>query len=962
MDRLNEIIEAMRRKDPKITVAFNAEQSAITTLFGKLSGPVKVAELRKTPYPLARHFIQENRALLGGINEAAELVDGRTTTDRRGMTHVMFQQMHGKARVLGGVVSVHYAEDGSVYMLKSSLAAAIDLPKEPKVTSNSAVAIAQKHAGRGAMLYKGMKPVLLVADAKTVNRQEEKPRYYLCWQMRIIPPKGSRDPDWIYLVNAIAGDVLLRYTAIQTGTGVGYYSMGAALNSEASGGTNVLRDSVTSTAWPVATKPKVQTYDDAGSGSLGLTGYSEDADDTWDNGGVVPASRSDDQRAEVDIHRFMGYVLSYYYLTHGLNSWDGAGVDFKGHAHNMYFAPFVMPNNSFWDPGTEQVYFGDGDGTDFDFMCPLNIVGHELTHGVNYGFNVVQTYSGETGAINEALADLFGALIALGYPADCPQPWDNGEQATITGRGRDLADPSRDDFDVVQYDDTSDMTKLNSAMNGYFPDHYSIKYNGSSDNHGVHINSTIISHAVYLMAYGGTHRLSLVPVTAIGVAVVEEMLFYVISTPGLLTNSSDFADFRLAFIAACQTLYPENLDYLATVKTAFHAVGIGPDLYVRDTLADQGAEPGTVSCMSPDIILRQSSADAATLTAIADVNNASLGQNIELGPADHYVYFRVFNRGSAAASGTFRLFISPVSTFPTPATWSEVGHYDFPSVTASGGVWVPTAAGECITLTSALINTLGTGHYCFIGIIESTDDPAPDRMLISDIGEFYAFIGKSNNYAWRNCNIENIYPDTFGNLPVTEAAFQLNDFGRRFEPRDIEVNTRDLPEGTRVEVFIPQEKLAGVKAFEVQAWPEVVGAPKIAGALLQPLEVPVEIRPVPISRLAEVEVAAVARVAPSVRRVREPVGDYPLAVAPNKVMRLAGLTPRKGETTEVRFKVQFPRNTGPRDVTLTFSERVGDGIIGQMNYVYRIRKAMPVIKPIDTKVVTTVKRIGGGLK
>ena len=47
----------------------------------------------------------------------------------------------------------------------------------------------------------------------------------------------------------------------------------------------------------------------------------------------------------------------------------------------------------------------------------------------------------------------------------------------------------------------------------------------------------------------------------------------------------------------------------------------------------------------------------------------------------------------------------------------------------------------------------------FIGIIESDADPAPDRLLISDVTEFHNFISKSNNYAWRNCNIEELLPE-----------------------------------------------------------------------------------------------------------------------------------------------------------------------------------------------------------
>ncbi|MDJ0694904.1 M4 family metallopeptidase [Mastigocoleus sp. MO_188.B34] len=578
---LNEYIKQLRARDPMITVTFNPEKSAIAMLRGRLADPVNVEELTRVPYDYARQFIRDNRVLLGNIDERMNLDNQRVMTDRQGMTHVIFAQKYGSAEVLGGNVAVHYAADGSVYRINSTLASGIDVPESPRIESTRAAEIAKEHAGSGAALYENLAPTLVVADAKTLHKAQEPQKYYICWRMRIIPPAGSGTPDSIYLVDAIEGEVILRYSALQN-VGTGYYSSGAALNSEAFEATFRLRDTATSAAWPEATKPVIHTYDDANSGSLGLRNYSEDADDNWNNGGVVPTNRFDDQRAEVDIHRFLGYVLNYYHDIHGHNSWDNAGADVRGHVHNMYLSFLgIMPNNAFWDPDGKELYFGDGDAADFDFFTVLDVTGHELTHGVNTGFNIVQTYDGETGALNEAIADLFGVFIALNHPADDDEPWQTGEQCVLpTHRGRNMADPSRDAAGVVQYNATSDDTKYDSAVNGYFPDHYSIRYTGEKDYHGVHINCPIITHAVYLMINGGTHRLSGVTVTGIGVGPVEQMLYRVIST-GLLSNTSDFTDFRLAFIEACKDLYPANLNYLLTVKTAFHAVGIGPDLGMR---------------------------------------------------------------------------------------------------------------------------------------------------------------------------------------------------------------------------------------------------------------------------------------------------------------------------------------------------------------------------------------------
>jgi thermolysin len=928
---LFEQVEKLRVTDPKLAVAFNAERTAISTLRGKIAPPVSIAELQERPFDQARKFIGENSALLGDIDEEKQLGDARATVDRRGMTHIVFHQKHGTARVLGATLSMHYARDGSLYRIKSTLVPKIDAYKRPKVSAKEAANIALEHAGAGTRISDMAKPARVVASADTLRQTKGETEYYLCWQLQVLSPEDSHMPDWTYFVDALEGKVLFRYEEDRTGTGTGRYSVGWHVNSEASGTTFRLGDTATSSIWPVASKPELRTYDDHGSTSRTLTNYSQDTGDTWDNGGSIPALRVDDQRPEVDVHRFTGYVMSYYYLNHGYNGWDGAGEDAKAHAHNERYT-----NNAYWSGTTQQIYFADGNGTTRDFMCPLDTVAHEYTHGVKYYYNVLQTYDGETGALDEATSDLFGAFVSLDHPADDPWPWQHGRQYRLDGTvGRNMVDPSRDTAGVVQYDDTNNTTKENSCRNGFYPDHYSIRYTGPEDRHGVHWNAPIISHAVYLMIIGGTHRLSGVTITGVGVGPIEQMLFDVIST-GLLNNTSNFADFRSAFIDVCQSLYPDNLDYLAAVKSAFHAVGIGPDLYVRDRLADQGEEPGVLSCMSPDIIVRQSLANAATLALIADPNNATVGEQIELGPDDHYVYFRIFNRGSVSSSGTFRLFISPVSTFPTPASWHEVGHYDFPIV-PSGGMWVPTAAAQCITLPAALINTLGEGHYCFIGIIECVDDPAPDRMFISDATEFHNFISNSNNYAWRNCDIiDDVHPDSYGEFTATAHTFHMFGFGRMIKRRELEIDARDLPEDTRLVVWLPELMYYGVKGTEVRALDEMLTVRKVVGALEEPDAYKLELKSLSMAVLAaEVKdadfYAAEEILGPDLRVCR------PLLVRAGKIVRLAGLDLAQDDRMKIHFTVKFPKGTRKREVALAFRERTNGLAIGQMNYLYKIR-------------------------
>ena len=55
--------------------------------------------------------------------------------------------------------------------------------------------------------------------------------------------------------------------------------------------------------------------------------------------------------------------------------------------------------------------FGDGDGVLFtDFTGSLDVIAHELTHGVTE-FTAGLEYHDQSGALNESMSDVFGSLV-----------------------------------------------------------------------------------------------------------------------------------------------------------------------------------------------------------------------------------------------------------------------------------------------------------------------------------------------------------------------------------------------------------------------------------------------------------------------------------------------------------------------------------------------------------------------
>jgi len=105
-----------------------------------------------------------------------------------------------------------------------------------------------------------------------------------------------------------------------------------------------------------------------------------------------------------EAYDFSGATYDFYKTAYNRNSVDGRGLRLDSTVH--YDADF---DNAFWD-GRQMVY-GDGDRVLFDrFTKCLDVVGHELTHGVTQ-FTAGLSYQGQPGALNESMSDVFGSLV-----------------------------------------------------------------------------------------------------------------------------------------------------------------------------------------------------------------------------------------------------------------------------------------------------------------------------------------------------------------------------------------------------------------------------------------------------------------------------------------------------------------------------------------------------------------------
>ena len=101
----------------------------------------------------------------------------------------------------------------------------------------------------------------------------------------------------------------------------------------------------------------------------------------------------------------LGATYGFYWAVFERDSIDAAGMPLLGLVHYGRRYP-----NAFWD-GAGHMFFGDGDGQILtQTTAGIDVIGHELTHGVTqYEANL--TYSGQSGALNESVSDVFGIQV-----------------------------------------------------------------------------------------------------------------------------------------------------------------------------------------------------------------------------------------------------------------------------------------------------------------------------------------------------------------------------------------------------------------------------------------------------------------------------------------------------------------------------------------------------------------------
>jgi len=504
-----------------------------------------------------------------GLTASDQMLVYRTETDKKGFTHIRYQQLYQGIPVEGSEFIIH-GLNGKAIKGNGRIVAGINKTVNPVLSENQAIEKALSFTNAKKYMWEDSENEALIKRIKKDPEATYYPKaklvlfdkhfgndaskYILAYKVNVYATQPLSHKN-VY-INAATGQMIHTIDLIRV-TG----DVPATAHTKYNGVQPITVDSMGVGAYRLHESARcgVETYDLNTSTDYGTAVDFVHPDTDWD------ITNTEMDEIALDAHFGAEKTYDYYMEKFGRDSYDNMGSPLISYVH--YDVDYA---NAFWD-GSRMTY-GDGNGSSEGPFTALDVCGHEITHGVTeYTANLI--YQDESGALNEALSDIFSAAIEF-YATPALADWFVGEDFDLSTGGngfRNMSNPNED-----------------GQPDTYLGTNW---YSGTLDNGGVHTNSGVANYWFYLLSEGGsgTNDIGNVfNVDSLSIDTAAKIVYYALTN--YLTNTSNYYDMRLATIQAAIDIFGDCSNEMTQVANAWYAVGIGMavadnDVYISEVLA-----------------------------------------------------------------------------------------------------------------------------------------------------------------------------------------------------------------------------------------------------------------------------------------------------------------------------------------------------------------------------------------
>lgn len=428
------------------------------------------------------------------------------------------------------------------------------------------------------------------------------------------------------------------------------------------------------------------------------------------------------------VYQFTGDTYNYYFSNFGRDSWNGAGALMRSYVHGTSDGQ----NNANFTPGNNSTNFGNGNGTTYgSFANGRDIVGHEWTHAVTSS-EANLTYSGESGAINESMSDIFGAAVEAASTGVGANTWRVGE---------DVYTPATPG-DALRY-------MGNPTQDGHSRDYYPQLQSGDD----VHYGSGIGNLAFYLLTTGGTHPRGMTSTVVTGIGIANASRIFYLALRDYLQSSSNYAAAREQTGRVASEQFGVGSVQHVNTCNAWVAVGV-PD---GGTYCDM-----TPPTSPPLLHLNTLSSTSVNIGWSASTDTGGSG----------VAGYRVYRNGAQIGTTASLTYVDATVVAGTTYNYSVAAYDSRGNVSAQTGqlqVIVPTGGGSLSTITVSnmtVSNTVAGSATAFYQLENDGDisTSSPNSAVVIDVGDWLtpksnmnlfeaSTTGTCGNTGWQNLGL-----------------------------------------------------------------------------------------------------------------------------------------------------------------------------------------------------------------
>ncbi|HEU5437011.1 MAG TPA: M4 family metallopeptidase [Telluria sp.] len=401
------------------------------------------------------------------------------------------------------------------------------------------------------------------AELNALDVQEVVDHYVLGWLVRTRMVEGNKPLYHDTVVSAKDGHIVEQWNMLQTVVGVGksQYNGEVPINTTLVGNIYKMLDDARGTGGTFGAMAITNANNTSKAGKV----Y-ENSTNTWGDGKQFEGGSTTSVNGQTAAVNAMWGLMNTYDALKNVLGWQSL----DGNNTATYIAAHVNTayDNAYYSDTCKCMFIGDG--SHFTSLGAIDVVGHEMGHGVTAATSDL-IYLGESGGLNESSSDISGEIVEAYARAggtgelipNTGNDWVLGKEISRTGTPlRWMYRPSKDRSSPDAWSSSLKRLDVHYSSGPNNRMFYFLAQGSSADKEGDYYSKYLVKSPAAM--------------TGIGTDKAYRIWFKANTTK--FTSSTNYADARLKMMESAKELYGENSKELTAVQRAYAAINVGADI------------------------------------------------------------------------------------------------------------------------------------------------------------------------------------------------------------------------------------------------------------------------------------------------------------------------------------------------------------------------------------------------